>query len=483
MKKDRIWKVLFVGFSIIAGLIGNAWSQDRKDVSEYVGSKTCLSCHAEKEKPWKSSRHANMLVPVVNASSLPLDPAKAPEKLQSELKKASYMVAGTFFIAPDPETKHLKLLGVVYDKASNTYKPSNVNLDWSTSCSGCHTTNMNTRTLTWGEDGIGCEACHGPGQNHTSGDASKIVVSKAADICGQCHGGNDAQTGGKLMADGTKWVVGFKPGMKLSDVPGLQMTPVDPAKLPPDPALDANHLRNYNMWAASGHSKALTLISKSPQATADCYGCHSAEGFAAKLEGKKVDLSKKESFNSITCVACHDPHNSGHPRQLRMDPEELCNSCHTQNAVLKGKGAKGIEDTRSFHSAVPCVSCHMTESNHLMKVIRPDAPDLPEKRLDTCTNCHKDNNRKARAAQIKEWQSTYQERMDALQSEIKTISAVLKEKPDLLNAELKAKFGNVRTNLSILVRDKSRGAHNIDFAAEIFSLASRDLAEIKAAVK
>ncbi len=458
---------------------------NNKEIPEYIGSQACLGCHADKYGTWKSSNHAQMVVPIINSTALPLDISKAPADLQFEIRKAAYMVANSFFLERDPLTQHYLTLGVTYDRAAKAYRPSNFKLDWSTSCSGCHTTNMNTPNLTWGEAGIGCEACHGPGRDHAlgKGDVSKIVTSKDSDICGQCHGGNDVQTGGKLMSDGTKWVVGFRPGMKLSEVPGIQLTKVDPAKIPPDSSVSVNHLRNYNMWEASGHSKALSLVLKNQYATADCYGCHSAEGFAARLQNKKIDIARKESFSSLSCVACHDPHNSDNPRQLIMDPEKLCASCHSQDAVLKGKGAKGIEETRSFHSAVACVSCHMTEANHLMKVIRPDDPDLSDKRADTCTACHKDNNRKARAAQLQQWQASYKEKMDALQADLKTVSTALKEKPDILSAELKTKFNDVRGNLSILVRDGSRSAHNHDYALEIMTLAGKDLSELKAALK
>ena len=166
-----------------------------------------------------------------------------------------------------------------------------------------------------------------------------------------------------------------------------------------------------------------------------------------------------------------------------MAPEDLCSSCHTQRAVLQGKGAKGIEETRSFHSAVDCFSCHMTEGNHLMKVIRPDDPDLPESRTDTCTGCHRDNNRKARAKQLSDWQAWYKETMDPIQADLGAIDAALKENPDLLDDTLKSKLNDVRSNLGIIIHDGSNGAHNLDYALEIMSLASNDLKEIKAAIK
>jgi predicted CXXCH cytochrome family protein len=460
-------------------------SAGNREVPEYVGSQACLGCHAEKFTSWKSSNHANMVVPIINSTDLPLDIAKAPANLQPELRKAAYMVANSFFIARDPSSEHYKMLGVTYDKAAKAYRPSNFSLDWSTACAGCHTTNMNTPNLTWGETGIGCEACHGPGRDHVlgKGDVSKIVSRKEADICGQCHGGNDVQTGGNLMSDGTKWVVGYRPGMKLSEVKGIQLTPVDPAKVPPDSSVAVNHLRNYNMWAASRHAKAISRVAGNDRTPADCYGCHTDEGFAAKQKGKTLDISKKAGFSTITCVACHDSHSSEYPHQLIMEPEKLCASCHSQEATLKGKGAKGVEDTAGFHSGISCVECHMTEANHLMKVIRPDDPDLAAKRADTCTSCHKDKDKKDRAARLQEWQSSFTKNMDGLQADIKSIGAAMKEKPDALNADLKARLGNARTNISNLARDGSRGAHNFQYAIKVMNQAGKDLEDIKAALK
>jgi predicted CXXCH cytochrome family protein len=335
-----------------------------------------------------------------------------------------------------------------------------------------NTLNANNSNPTWTRNGIGCEACHGPGSDHVSGqgDASKIISSKDADICGQCHSGT--RSGRDI------WTEGYQPGVQLSSLKGFQLISVDPDKLPPEPG--PNQRLSYNMWLASGHSQALSDMRNSGQESVDCYGCHSAEGFAAKRQGETIDLAQKNNFHSLTCVLCHDPHGSDNPRQLVLEPEELCSSCHSQRAVLQGKGAKGIEDTRSFHSAVECYSCHMTEGNHLMKILRPDDPNLPENRTDTCTACHKDNNRKARAKQLPDWQAWYKETMDPIQTDLKAIDAALKENPDLLNDTLKAKLNDVRGNLAIIIWDRSRGAHNLDYALEIMALAATDLKEIKA---
>ncbi|MBI1865806.1 MAG: hypothetical protein HYR98_08805 [Nitrospirae bacterium] len=91
--------------------------------------------------------------------------------------------------------------------------------DWRKECAQCHVVGFNPETLTWVEDGFGCESCHGPGGRHAAADGakragtiinpSKLPFGIAAAVCGQCH------TRGK-SPDG-KWShpIGFKPGDDL----------------------------------------------------------------------------------------------------------------------------------------------------------------------------------------------------------------------------------------------------------------------------
>jgi hypothetical protein len=155
---------------------------------------------------------------------------------------------------------------------------------------------------------------------------------------------------------------------------------------------------------------------------------------------------------------------------------EIKITCYILSHGLEYSGTLWIRKRRSIRSAM---------QGDLKDDSAEDAddPNLTEKNIDTCTTCHKDNNRKARAKQLQEWQAEYKEKMDALQADVNSISAALKEKPDLLNADMKKKFGDVRFNLSILTRDSSKSAHNSDHALDIMALASSDLKELKAAVK
>ena len=242
------------------------------------------------------------------------------------------------------------------------------------------------------------------------------------------------------------------------------------------------HAEKYKMWEKAGHSKANKIVTGKAPVGADCLGCHTAEGFAAKLKGETVDPADRANFHTISCASCHKPGSNANPKQLVLNSEKLCNECHTQVRVLHGKEATGVEDTRSFHSGVACVSCHMPEATHEMKFIRSDDPGLPDGGRDTCTHCHKDSSREARAKQLTAWRESYKEAMDPIEADIAAITAATKGKPDLLNAGLKDKLSTVRANLFILQQDASRGAHNLDYALKIMAKASKDLNEIKAAI-
>jgi hypothetical protein len=64
-------------------------------------------------------------------------------------------------------------------------------------CGACHTTGYvpegNQDGLpgligAWSEDGVGCEACHGPGSNHVNQPYQvRMEVVRDSELCGQCH--------------------------------------------------------------------------------------------------------------------------------------------------------------------------------------------------------------------------------------------------------------------------------------------------------
>lgn len=238
------------------------------------------------------------------------------------------------------------------------------------------------------------------------------------------------------------------------------------------------HLEKHEMWMESNHPKAVRKVTRMNPASKECGGCHGV----ANPEGLEGKNAPGGGYHQVSCLACHARQETEYAHRLVRDPAKLCETCHTQRSVFWGVGARGIEDSRNFHSGVPCVSCHMTEGNHRMKVLRPDDPGLGEKRLDTCTACHKDNNREARVHQIQEWQGTYEENMRPLLEDVEKIEAAISKNPSLLDASLRSKFEDVKFNLQLLEKDGSRGFHNFVFSLEITGMAAGDLKKIKAAL-
>jgi hypothetical protein len=113
---------------------------------------------------------------------------------------------------------------------------------------------------------IQCENCHGPGSAHafSLGETSMISRSFAEGDCAQCHD-------------------------------------------------SLNHHYKSAEWTNSRH--AMATKSPSGPSRANCIRCHTAAGFAQYTMGKPYTDT---SYESITCAACHDPHDASNPYQLRM---------------------------------------------------------------------------------------------------------------------------------------------------------------------
>ncbi len=122
-----------------------------KSARSYVGSAACASCHQDAHKSWSLSRHA-----------------KAYEDLKID---------------------HGEMAPV---------------------CLACHVTGLGSDSLPASEklpfiQGVGCEACHGPGGGHPKAAMEKGEVS--AGVCGRCHTQRDSPM---FNAEGYWKLIGHK---------------------------------------------------------------------------------------------------------------------------------------------------------------------------------------------------------------------------------------------------------------------------------
>lgn len=206
-------------------------------------------------------------------------------------------------------------------------------------CFGCHTTGwlladgspvqMTAATDgngRWEEAAVGCEACHGPGQEHTSGrldiklltitNPGDLDAARANDVCEQCHA---ARSGAFDTPYAWSEVDGaFHPGQSLAD--------------------SSTFVGWSDGAAREGHAQADEMARSA----------HQTNGWTAR------------------CVDCHDPHGSDYQAQLRLDEEDntLCLSCHAgltfgdDDAAVESHVAH-VYSPDSFTESGRCTGCHM----------------------------------------------------------------------------------------------------------------------------
>ncbi|MFZ5824231.1 MAG: ammonia-forming cytochrome c nitrite reductase subunit c552 [Bacillota bacterium] len=493
MTKRKALKVAIIAalaalIALAAGITVSG-AKSNGGLPEYLGSKACLGCHVDKFENWAETGHAHMITQVFKFSDLPGDMNTAPEELKAELLKAAWIVAGQRFLARDPETGELKYLNVRWDPAKQQYAAYKGGANWETDCAGCHVTGWDKVTAEFADPGIGCEACHGPGRDHvlSHGELSMITATDDSQVCGQCH------TGGS-SSDGARWP-NYKPGDDLNAT-GWQLPKI------PDPheglfpsLMGYPKIRQYPLWEKSAHAKALGSPATTGHARESCFKCHAAEAFQNHLAGKPAPKDHAIYTQGVTCSACHDPHNSTHEGQLRMPANDLCIACHNgslpeggemkpgstphhpMKEMLAGYGAIGVAKTIGAHSELSCVECHMTEGNHLMRVIKPSEV-VGTTRQDSCTACHTNSTAESREVYFTMWQESVERRMEAAKNDLAVLTANL----GILNADQKAKFDAAKSNLLFVEADASKGAHNFEYAIKILNNVNKTLSDLRKAI-
>lgn len=156
--------------------------------------------------------------------------------------------------------------------------------DFMDNCAYCHVTNLDLRLETWTDDGVQCEACHGPGWDHieVADDAGgRISDSERLEIAASINSGQDAQVCGQChnagqMADGSHpFPLGYLPGQQLVTEGGYQLvSPDDPDHWWPT-GHAAISMMQYNEGLLSGHPSALVDAMAVEGFGVECLSCHS----------------------------------------------------------------------------------------------------------------------------------------------------------------------------------------------------------------
>ncbi|HSR33519.1 MAG TPA: multiheme c-type cytochrome [Anaerolineae bacterium] len=299
----------------------------------YVGSEKCAQCHGAKYESYRDTWHARFLRPASDESVVG-DFSSTDPALTFSREDVVYALGGQFsqryLTELNGELYVLPAQWNVVDEQWVAYHPD----DWQERpyaqfCAGCHTTGFNAETGEWLEDGIQCEACHGPGLDHVAlaGDTAHIVnpallnFDEQTEICGQCH------LRGSDPSGEFEFPVDYRPGGPL---------PLDEAFIPtgdpdafwPDGSSKRHH-QEYQDWQLSGHAAGVA-----------CVFCHVSHS-------RGETLYQTRFVGDHRCVICHEEkkdvalHTPYHP------PAELvCTDCHMPTLAQKATAEYNFE----FHS-------------------------------------------------------------------------------------------------------------------------------------
>jgi hypothetical protein len=325
-------QMILFGFALaVVSLLAHGTAEAQKP--GYVGSSKCAQCHGAKYESYRQTWHARILRPATDETVLGDFTSTDPD-LSFGRDEVAYVVGGQFsqrFLTDiDGELYVLPAQWNVNSREWVAYHPD----DWQERpyaryCAGCHTTGFDAANGGWAEEGVQCEACHGPGLDHVAlaGDRSHIVnpanltFDEQTKICGQCHlRGHDPTGQYDFPTD-------YRPGGPVTLDEAFIPTTEQDAFFPDGSS--KRHHQEYLDWQLSPHAEGVS-----------CVFCH--------VSHSRGETEHQTRFvGNHRCVICHEEkkdlalHISFHPVG-----EMVCTDCHMPTLAQSAEAEYNFD----FHS-------------------------------------------------------------------------------------------------------------------------------------
>ena len=410
---------------LLLGLATSATAQTDA-VPNYVGSAACADCHVEATEAWKGSHHAKAWTETTDANVLgdfnnttftlngimsrfymdgdtymietdgpdgritryPVHSVVGIEPLQQYLLETEDGRLQSFDVVWDTEEEHWyhlypdqELYGGDGLHWTGPYK------NWNARCAECHATDFKKNyspielsySSTQSEIGVGCEACHGPGEAHLAW-AERLETTQ------------EPWTG---LSE-----IGLTIDMSQGGEVALQQCASCHARR--EPFEDGNPLPG----TAFHDAYRLSTLRD---------GTYHADGqILEEVYVYGSFLQSKMYAQGVTCSNCHEAHSG----DLRAEGNGLCTQCHSEagNTEFPTLSLQSYDDpSHHFHPAdsegAQCKSCHMIERDymvvdgrrdHSFRIPRPDL-SLETRSPNACTDCHSDQTAAWAAEAVARW--------------------------------------------------------------------------------
>lgn len=451
----RIRLLALIGTALLIGGLSLLWVQGTpvlaQEENDYVGADECASCHRSLSRSHDESRHVLTLQDDEDAILADFETGEDvrqvefPEEDEARAfdeDDIAYTVGTGQYVQRylyEVDRNEYRVLPAEWDVTAGEWRRLDLAdswddpaYDWEQSCAYCHVTGFEVERERWEDDGVQCEACHGPGEIHAdlASDAGRrpdeeelaeirAAINLALDpqTCGQCHARGTSE-------NGLPFPEGYFPGGALEDT--FTLVALDQT----DHWWSTGHARlmnmQYNEWINSAHASSLTDLREYESADDSCLTCHSADYAiyervsaifeAGEREGEAPTAPTLQTAQfGITCSSCHNPHSESElPADLIDATYNLCVSCHSDTAITTGvhhpvremfEGVAFIDEVAPetgvhfvTEDGPTCQTCHAAlvpvdageRISHALQPILPGAVLNETTVQDNCSGCHGD---------------------------------------------------------------------------------------------
>ncbi len=400
---------------------------DTPRIPDYVGSTQCRECHQDAYEAWQGSHHAlawtapdaaNILGDFDQSSFEHLGITTRFSKKNGthyietdgpDGALTQYPVAGVAGIEPlqqyllETEPGKLQSFDVVWDvdeqrwyhlyPEQELYGGDGLHWtgpykSWNARCAECHATGFEKNyapanrsyASTQSEIGVGCEACHGPGEAHNIW-ADPDLIYDADDWQGVSQVG--------LTMDFNRGVEATI--QQCASCHARREPYTDGNPLPGTPFHDAYRLSTLREGLYHPDGQILDEVY--------VYGSF---------------LQSKMYAKGVGCLDCHNAHTA----ELKADGNAVCTQCHSPagNSMFPSLKLADYDDpSHHFHqtesAGAQCKSCHMIERtymgidgrrDHSFRVPRPDL-STKLRTPNACSDCHREQTFAWAAEKVAEW--------------------------------------------------------------------------------